>query len=94
MEKLDQVCDSVTSLDNAFASAQEELMRVQARIEALKATQEVRAMEGSTLKSNISMVSFNIDYLLEEFIRRGNQIRSSLTEEEDLYKCLIFAFPK
>lgn len=50
MEKLDQVCDSVTNIDNALASAQEELARVQIRIEALKATWEVRAEEGSTLE--------------------------------------------
>lgn len=30
MEKLDQVCDSVASIDNDLANAQKELMRVQA----------------------------------------------------------------
>lgn len=74
MEKLDQVSDSVTSIDNALASAQEELMRVQAQIEALMATREVRAMEGSTLESRISIIFSNIDCLREELVRRGDQI--------------------
>lgn len=42
IKNLDQVYDEVASIDNDLTSAHEELMRVQARIEALKVTREVR----------------------------------------------------
>lgn len=63
-------------------------------MEALKATREVRVVKGSALESEISVVSSNIDCLQEEFIRQGDQIRSSLTEEEGLCQRLISAFPR
>lgn len=69
IEKLDQVCDLVTNIDDALASAQEELVRVQAIIEALKATREVQAVEGSTLESKISMISSTIDCLRKAFVK-------------------------
>lgn len=94
MEKLDQVYDSVTNIDNALTSAQEELIRVQAWIKALKATREVRTTEGSALESIISTIFSNIDCFHEELVKQGDQIRSSLTEEEYLCKCLLSAFPK
>lgn len=69
MGKLDQVYNSVTSIDNDLASAQEELMRAQAQIESLTTTREAKATKGSALESRISLVFSTIDRLREEFVR-------------------------
>lgn len=79
MEELDRVCDLMTDIDNDLASAQEELLRVQAWITILAIAREAKATEGSAIELRISINSSNIGHLHEEFARQGDQIQSSLT---------------
>lgn len=84
----------MVSINNDFADAKEEFLRVQAQITNLIATREVKEVEGAIIESRIAMVSSTVDCFGEDFIMPGDQVRFSLATEEDLCKCILSAFPK